>query len=124
MITTIHVSRVQCFTHRSFLDWTHTTHINKPKFLFKSYLVEIMDDSKCKPFLTDILKDNYRNIICAKSSNGEIINSKANKIHEASDIREVCNKLGNIIPLFLSNFVVTHSTETKQWYLSISGIHS
>ena len=75
-----------------------------------------MDDSKCKPFLTDILKDNYRNIICAKSSNGEIINSKANKIHEASDIREVCNKLGNIIPLFLSNFVVTHSTKSKQWY--------
>ena len=70
-----------------------------------------MGDSKCKPFLTDILKDNYRNIICAKSSNGEIINSKANKIHEASDIREVCNKLRNIIPLFLSNFVVTHKTK-------------
>ena len=33
-----------------------------------------MDDSKCKPFLTDVLKDNYRNIICAKRSNGETIN--------------------------------------------------
>ena len=34
-----------------------------------------MDDSKCKPFLTDVLKNNHRNIICAKRSNGETINS-------------------------------------------------
>ena len=77
-----------------------------------------MGDSKCKPFLTDVLKDNYRNIICAKSSNGKsfnpgdaYLNPKNEEINEASDIREVCNKLRNIIPLFLSNFVVTHSTE-------------
>ena len=28
-----------------------------------------------------------------------------------------------LIPLFLPNFVVTHSTESKQQYLLISGIH-
>ena len=64
-----------------------------------------MDDSKCKRFLTDILKHNYRNIICAKSSNGALCNGetinpedafldpKYDKIHEASDIREVTSSI-------------------------------
>ena len=96
IVTAIKVTKNQCFTHGSVLDGTHVDSYSKSKLLFKSYLVEIMDDSKCKPFLTDVLKGNYRNIICAKRSNGETINpehanldTKYDKIYEASDIREV-----------------------------------
>ena len=44
-----------------------------------------------------------------------------NSCHDDSNF---CLILVLFIPLFLSNFLVTHSTETKQWYLWISGIYS
>ena len=93
-MTAIKVTKNECFTHGSFLDGTHLDSYSKSKLLFESYLVEIMDDSKCKQLLTDVLKDNYRNIICAKRSNGESINLGDANLYpiyqnEASDIREV-----------------------------------
>ena len=55
-----------------------------------------MSDSNCKPLLTEILRDNYRNIICAKSIVGEFIehgkmylDPKYDKNPKVSDIREV-----------------------------------
>ena len=55
-----------------------------------------MSDSNCKPLLTEILRDNYRNIICAKSIVGELIehgktylDPKYEKNPNVSDIREV-----------------------------------
>ena len=56
-----------------------------------------MADTNCKLLLTDILRDNYRNIICAKSIDGEItkhgettyLDPKYDKNPKVSDIREV-----------------------------------
>ena len=79
---------VPCFTHGSYLD--------NSQIFFKSQLVEIMADTNCKLLLTDILRDNYRNIICAKSIDGEItqhgetyLDPKYDKNPKVSDIREV-----------------------------------
>ena len=79
---------VPCFTHGSYLE--------NSQFFFKSQLVEIMSDSNCKPLLTEILRDHYRNIICAKHIVGELIehgetylDPKYDKNPEVSDIRKV-----------------------------------
>ena len=79
---------VPCFTHGSYLD--------NSQIFFKSQLVEIMTDTNCKLLLTDILRDNYRNIICAKSVDAEItqhgetyLDPKYDKNPKVSDIREV-----------------------------------
>jgi hypothetical protein len=79
---------VPCFTHGSYLE--------NSQFFFKSQLVEIMSDSNCKPLLTEILRDHYRNIICAKHIVGELIehgemylDPKYDKNPEVFDIREV-----------------------------------
>ena len=61
-----------------------------------SQLVEIMSDSNCKPLLSEILRDHYRNIICAKHIVGELIehgetylDPKYDKNPKVSGIREV-----------------------------------
>ena len=70
--------------------------MDNSQIFFKSQLVEIMADTNCKLLLTDILRDNYKNIICAKSIDGEIIqhgetylDPKYDKNSKVSDIREV-----------------------------------
>ena len=90
----------------------------KSKLLHKLYLEGEFSDVKIhcdeKVFNCHKIILSGQSEVFKKMLSGNNIEATSGKI-EITDV--------SAIPLFLSNFVVTHSTESKHRYSSISGIH-
>mgnify|MGYP001301096378 CR=1 FL=1 len=82
-----------------------------------------MADTNCKLLLTNILRDNYRNIICAKSIDGEItqhgetyLDPKYDKNPKVSDIREVTISKSFLLTKILRQNKLSYEKNTYFFY--------